>query len=425
MKRIRRSSAAVLDWSFVLIGLVANQGATALSLIIIGRAILPTEFARYLASYELLSLIIVLPGYGLDVWLLTQGGASLAKLAALWNTLFRLRLRLLGLWIGSMLLLGLVLPAHTYPPIIFWATTFGLAFDSLILLAYSLLRVLSHHRWVALLQLTGALGLVGAALMISRFGGGIVLFALSRTALSALMLIPAIKITNRLTPASSELLPFRPLLKAARPFVIADGASLIYVKSDVSIISLVIGAGGTGIYGPALNLLRLPFLTLKALFIFIIPILSRLYTQSHRSFVRIGLGQLIIQSIIGLLISLLFYLFGPLITEWVFGPAYHLSGDILRLMSPIPLLRSLSFGLGAILASANLQRQRTFVQVLCALFNIIGNLIIIIPLGIVGVTIIYILSELLLAVGYALIVVIYGPQSKPYEHIDYQPALGP
>ncbi|MBK9052239.1 MAG: polysaccharide biosynthesis C-terminal domain-containing protein [Chloroflexi bacterium] len=66
----------------------------------------------------------------------------------------------------------------------------------------------------------------------------------------------------------------------------------------------------------------------------------------------------------------------------------------------MPLLHRLNFALGAVLTSGGRQSPRTKVQIAAAIFNVCANLLIIQPYGIIGVAIVYVLTELILTVGY-------------------------
>jgi O-antigen/teichoic acid export membrane protein len=74
-----------------------------------------------------------------------------------------------------------------------------------------------------------------------------------------------------------------------------------------------------------------------------------------------------------------------------------------RLLSPLLLVKSINFGLGALLTTAGLQARRTAVQMLVATFNVCANLVAVRTWGIIGVALIYVISETLLCTGYALI----------------------
>jgi O-antigen/teichoic acid export membrane protein len=389
------------NWLLILAGLVAAQGATALSLISVARRVSPAEYGQYLAIFGLLSLLIVVANFGLESWLLAHSRKFASNTAQLWPSLVRARLRLVVAWLAGMVLLGLILPSAAFPRVVVYVTALGLGFDSLSLLAYSALRSLERHTPVTLLQIGAALALLGVTLILPLRPGQLLLFAIARTGLSGLAAIVVLLAVGRRRDRSVPTpIGLRELLRSARPFVLAETAVAIYLKADLSIIGLWLGATGAGLYGPALNLINITFMAPNALYFLVMPRLSRAQAMPDRSFQRIGLAQFLMQGAVGAALSLLMFVLSPLLVQLVFGPAYALSAGVLQLLSPIPFLKSLNFGLGAILTASDRQRQRTVVQVLCALFNVVANLIVVGPVGIGGVAVVYTASEFFLCLGY-------------------------
>lgn len=399
---LRGLGGAIANWAIVLLGLFAERGATALMLIVVARKVLPIEYGQYLSSYGLAGFLIVLPDFGLEAWLLTKGHSTPSQMAQLTGSAFRSRVQLLSVWMVAMLLLAAILPADTFPLGIMVPTVLGVAFDSLVLLLYSALRSTHQHRRVTFFQSIASLTLLGVTLVLPLGSGRIALFAVGRCALSAALLITVI-VTTALDYLKLPLtfIPTRELLLAARPFVAAEIASFVYVKADLAIISLLLGSSGSSVYGPALNLLQVSFIVPRSLFFFVVPVLSRSYFHARDAFMKKGMAQFIVQALIGAIISVTVFLFAPFVVDLVFGHAYARSAEVLRLLSPIPFLRSINFALGAMLTSGERQPQRTKVQVVCAVFNVLANLVVITPFGVAGVAIVYVLSELILSVGYS------------------------
>jgi O-antigen/teichoic acid export membrane protein len=389
------------NWLLILAGLVAAQGATALSLISVARRVSPAEYGQYLAIFGLLSLLIVVANFGLEAWLLAHSREFASNTAQLWPNLVRARLRLVVAWLAGMVLLGLILPSAAFPRVVVYVTALGLGFDSLSLLAYSALRSLERHTPVTLLQIGAALALLSVTLILPLRPGQLLLFAIARTGLSGLMALIVLRaVGGRRDRSVPTPIGLRELLRSARPFVLAETAVAIYLKADLSIIGLWLGATGAGLYGPALNLINITFMAPNALYFLVMPCLSRAQAMPDRSFQRIGLAQFLVQGAVGAALSLLMFVLSPLLVQLVFGPAYALSAGVLQLLSPIPFLKSLNFGLGAILTASGRQRQRTKVQVLCALFNVVANLIVVGPIGLGGVAVVYTASEFFLCLGY-------------------------
>ncbi len=394
----------VANWLLILTGLVAAQGATALALIVVARRVSPAEYGQYLAIFGLLSLLIVLANFGLEAWVLAHSRKFASNKAQLWPSVVRVRLRLILIWLAGMLLLGLVLPVNAFPREAVYVTAFGLAFDSLSSLALSALRSLELHRRVTQLQIGTAVCLLAVTLMLPLRPGQLLWFALARTAVSgATAIITLLTVGTWRVRSASPIKPGE-ILRSAWPFVLAETAVAIYLKADLSIIGLVLGAAGAGLYGPALNLINITFMVPNALFFFVMPRLSRAHAAPDRSFQRIGLAQLALQGVVGAGLSLLILVLAPWLVQLVFGSTYGLSASVLQLLGPIPFLKSLNFGLGAILTAGGLQSRRTKVQVLCALFNLFANLVVVGPIGIGGVAVVYTASEFFLLLGYAVTV---------------------
>jgi len=404
LRNWKAARTTIANWLIVLLGLGIAQAVPAVTLILVARRVLPTDYAQYLSSYALLSLLIVFPNYGMDIWLLAQGNQGTFDVKGVWRTAIQARVGLLAIWIVGLMLVGTILPRDTFPLEVMLPTAVALAFDSLSLLSYSGLRTLGQHGQVTILQTVSSFVLLGTTLALPLQPGQIALFAIARSVISALTTVAAISAARKLLTAHAAPSPLRDIMRAARPFMVGDLAISIYMRTDVTLISLIVGAAGTSIYGPAVNLINMTFLVPNALALVVLPILSTSFMEARHRFVRVGVAQLFAQTVTGAAISLGIFWLAPYIVPMVFGAAYEPSAPILRLLSPIPFLKSLNFAVGTLLTSGNRQTQRTTVQVLWAIFSALGTLFCILPFGISGVAIVHTLSEAFLFAGYALAV---------------------
>lgn len=396
----------VINWAIIFIGLFVNSGLNAITLILIARRIDAFAYGQYLASYALVSLLVMLPGFGTDAWLLTQYRSSKEEAYGLWLSLLRLRLVLLVIWGLGMVLVTIFLPASTYPLKILIPSIIGSIFDSITILGYTALRIRERHLWVTFLQSITAILLLSLIFLIPLTENFVGTFAVCRAILSFVTVTIVLSMlwekSNNLVRDS--LVPMRHILSAARTFMQSEVAATIYARADVTIISLTLGAVATGIYGPAINILQAVAIFPRALFFFIVPVLSKTYLESRSSFLKQGYTQLLFQVLVGTFVSIAVFLFAPQIIRLIFLDEYDPSITILKLFSPVPFLRSINFGLAALLASSNCQPQRTQVQFASAGFNVIANMFIIGIYGLRGVAVVYVLSELLLLLGYMTIV---------------------
>lgn len=397
---------AVANWGIILVGLLLHNGLSAVTLFIVAREVHPDAYGQYVAVYALLSFVVVLPGLGLDTWFLAQFLPTREQFAAFWQQSLRLRGLALLLWLGLMGLLGFVLPRDTYPWPIWLPTAVSVAFDSYSLLSFSALRTQNKHKLVTVWQAIFAVALFGLAIWLPKSANYLVAFANGRMALSILLAVAVLIYRQRSYQVAGEErpLPDGEVMRAGRPFMLAELASAVYVRADVSIVSLILGKSATALYGPAINLLQAAFLAPRALFLLILPLLSKTFKQDLAKFNRHGLVQIGIQGMIGGLISIALFLFADELLTLIFREAYLGSAQYLRLLSPIPFLRALNFGVGTMLAASDRQALNTRVQMIVAGFNVAANLILILPYGLAGVSIVYVISDtiLLLATSYLL-----------------------
>ncbi len=397
---------AVSSWGVILVGLLLHNGLTAVTLFIVARQIAPEMYGQYIAVYALLSFLVVLPGLGLDTWLLAQHLPLRDKFIAFWKQSLRLRGTALLLWLGLMGLLGFALPRETYPWQMWLPTAVGVAFDSFSLLSFAALRTQNRHTTVTIWQSIFAVALFMMAFWLPVSPNYIIAFANGRMILSIILALGTLVYRQQQYAQSEQTIAttIQNLLNEGRPFMLAELASAVYVRADISIVSLILGKSATALYGPAINLLQASFLAPRAFFLFILPLLSKAFQQDIKKFNRRSILQLTAHTVIGAATSFLLFLFAADILDLIFKEAYQGSALYLRLLSPIPFLRALNFAVGTMLMASNRQTLNTKVQMVVALFNVIANLIVIVPFGLVGVSIVYVISDtiLLLATTYLL-----------------------
>lgn len=394
---------AVTNWGLILIGLLLYNGLSAITLFIVAREVHPDAYGQYTAVYALLSFIVVLPGLGLDTWFLAHYLPTPEQFNAFWQQSLRIRGLALLIWLVSMVLLGYILPRDTYPRAIWLPTAVGVACDSFSLLSFSALRTQNKHGLVTIWQAIFAVTLFAFALWLPNSENYLVTFANGRMTLSFIMVFIVLIYRHRAypTPPSKQPLAIGDVFQQGRPFMWAELASAIYVRADISIISLILGKSATALYGPAINLLQASFLAPRALFLLTLPLLSKAFKQDVRQFNRQGILQIGVQGIIGGIISIFLFLFADELLTIIFQTAYLGSAQYLRLLSPIPFLRALNFGVGTMLAASDRQSLNTRVQTIVAAFNVVANLLVILPFGLIGVSIVYVTSDSVLLVATA------------------------
>ncbi len=394
---------ALINWSIILAGLLLYNGLGALTLIFVARQLSPVVYGQYMACFALASFLVVFPGFGMETWLLTQYRDTRESSSALWRNSLRVRTILLVIWALGALLLTRVLPPETYPPQVWLPTVIGVAMDSVSFLAYAALRGRNQHKRVTIFQSTYSSLLFVIALVLPTTENYVALFATSRMFLSLSVTFSILTLISRETlMRPKSIISHHQILAGSGPFLLSDVASAIHSRADLVIISLIIGASGTSIYGPAINMLEAFFLAPKALFLFFMPILSKVYLREREFFTNRSITQTVAQTVIGLIGSIILFFFSSEIIDFVFQTKYESSAQILQLLSPIPLLRSVNYALGTTLGASNRQKRHTNAQMIAAVFNISAGLAMVTPYGLVGMAVVYVISDVILLIGSAI-----------------------
>jgi O-antigen/teichoic acid export membrane protein len=401
----------------VALGLIAHYAGNALALLVLARRVLPLEFGQFTAVVALVAATVALPAFGLDTWLLARGAVTPPTLAAIWRQTLTLRIALLLLWAVGLGMVSRLLPPATYPGGVLAGVMAAAALESIALMTLAALRSGQEHGRVALVQASWAGGILLLALLLPLTPGRLIWFTTARAGVAAVAAALLVRMM-RGRPAAPTGPTWSELLHAGRPFLLSDVATLLYLRGDLLLVGLLLGARAAAIYGPAISVLGLAYILPTALFYAATPALSHLRgatgqdsvpdsrqeadpasVTAGNAFRVASRRQLVRQAGLGLLLAAGLWLGAPLVT-YVYGPGYGAVGGVLRLLAPIGLLRALNFGFGAILIADGRQAVRTRIQLAVALVAVVGNLVVIPWLGVMGVAGVFVLCELLLALGY-------------------------
>jgi O-antigen/teichoic acid export membrane protein len=103
---------------------------------------------------------------------------------------------------------------------------------------------------------------------------------------------------------------------------------------------------------------------------------------------------------LGVLLWLGLWVGGRSIIGFLLGTAYQQTGELLTILSPILIFKSLSFACASLLVAVGWQRYRVVAQVVSAAANILLNVLVIKQFGVQGVAVVYVVSEFILVIGY-------------------------
>ncbi|OGO23360.1 MAG: hypothetical protein A2144_12875 [Chloroflexi bacterium RBG_16_50_9] len=189
---------------------------------------------------------------------------------------------------------------------------------------------------------------------------------------------------------------WRRITKAAIPIGFLSLASVIYLRTDTVMLSIMKGDAVVGWYSAAYNLIlafnQMPFIFATALF----PVMSRLFVSSTSS-LRFTYEKMIkYLFIVGLPLALGTMLLSDRIILLFYGEQFPESIVALRIVAWNIVVYFLYFPLGMLLVSINRQNQMAIAGGICAILNIVLNLILIPPLSYIGAGIATLVTQAIL-----------------------------
>lgn len=396
------------NFATLLSGMGAARVMTAVALILVARQIGPNYYGQYVACFSLAKLTSVISSWGLDGWLLWRGGHATDRRTIAVNSGIALTWKLLlGLiWFLLLYLLAGWLNPEVFPlPVLLLAglvvwtedltNTVWSVFKSTLQNDVTF-KIITSIQFL-LLSTTFALIVFGAQQLI--------VFMWARLIVSAIGCIGAVYLLRRnigLGFIAAEMLP---IFRAAAPFAASLVFSLIYERADVTIVGQFLGTEQAGLYGPAATITTTLFLIPASAYAVMVPVFTRAHTTRAATFNRTLRLFLAINTALGIGLAGGLALSAHWIVDLLYGGQYAESAPVLVILSLVLGLRCVTFALGAAVVGTGLQARRLIVQALAAVLNVVINIVSVGVWGIQGVAWVYVLSELVLLLGYWLVLV--------------------
>jgi O-antigen/teichoic acid export membrane protein len=402
---------AVINVGALFSGSSLARVLSAVYIFIIARYLGVDQFGVYLATLSLAKLTSVFFSLGLDSWLLRKGAREPENVGTAVGDGLLLKSALGLLWFVALVGISTFLDQSVFPTPVMAVAALATWLEEIANFAWSAFKATLKNRitvWLMvsaqLLVLFIMLALVGTGVnevQLFMWGRAIGFAAAGVMAYGLILRHFGLRFAPRHAPA---------IFSETLPFALSQGLATVYGRADITIIAYVLGKTAAGLYGPAVSLTTTLFLIPLALYEVMLPLLSAEYAKGREmtsQIVRFSWGSLFIGGVLGFGIVLLAY---PLV--WlIYGPEFMAAADVVVILNGVIVLKCVSFALAAVLVAVGQQGQRVWVQLAAAVFNIAVNLLIVGSYGIIGVARVYVLTELLLMVGYLFMVVRWQQKS--------------
>ena len=204
-------------------------------------------------------------------------------------------------------------------------------------------------------------------------------------------------------------------------FSVSFSAMTIYNDIDKTMVARLATLAAAGVYGAAYRFIDVAFIPVRALLSATYPGFFRNGAGGLQGSLRYG------KRMMARALPYSFFAFGaiwigaPLVPR-ILGSEYASVTEALRWLAVLPVLKTVHFFLADSLTGAGHQRERTFVQVGVAVFNILVNLWVIPAYGWRGAAGSSIASDGLLALSLWLLVVYMGREEITGMHERSQPS---
>lgn len=367
--------------------------------IIVARQLGPDRLGIYSGLYAILGVTITVVNFGLDQWMLKEAH-NYKSVRSISGQVISIKILFGLLW---CVFFAIFLPISRPQAYIFPIVILGVG-DVLSDVIFNTVT----NSWT----ITRNIKKINILLLLSRAGKLIFLLLL--------MLINQITISNvigsrfivSLIILSISLYILKPLIsinkvknlistiKQSTVFGLSEILAMIYGQIDVAILSYF-SIRDTGLYAPASGLIHALFIIPNSVFVYLIPFFSKkIDVEKDFNILNISIIVLSIFSLIGSILTIGLLITGDSLIDFVLGNQFSNSALALKVLSPIMLFKSLSFGLAMILIITSNQQKRLLPQMIVCVFNITLNIILIPRYGLISVAWIYTISELILMLGY-------------------------
>lgn len=382
---------------------------SAISLLLIARQLGPDAYGQFISCLTLAKLSSVLLSWGLDTWLLRNGRSHKEySLAQLSSTCLELKLKLGLIWIIGILMLSFFLNHDTFPQRLLIISALSIWFDEFSNTAWSTFKAaLKNNITIWLMIGSQILFLLPTLWFLVGQVQNPYPYMFGRLVASGISSLIALFLVARVIGFKFQHSPSLLILRDTIPFGVSEGLAIIYERADVIIVGYLLGKTAVGFYGPALTLMTTLFIIPRSIYEVMLPVTSETFSRTPHQIIKQAYNIVLASTALGIVMSIGMAIIAKPLVWVLYGFEYTLSGDILTLLSPILILKSVSFSAATILTAVGWHNKRVIVQVVAASLNIILNLTLIQIYGLMGVAYVYILTETVLMGGYVLYLLIW------------------
>lgn len=178
---------------------------------------------------------------------------------------------------------------------------------------------------------------------------------------------------------------YKKVLKYAVWVMLSANVGMLLSQIDMQMVVYMLGTKDAGYYSNYLSMLRIPYLFLLPGIYFLFPVFTDLLKKNdHKKVTAIHAFCYELFSIVGIMMTSFFMIFGETLTTTLFGPGYHVSAEILLYSAPFLLFNFLLQIDFQILSATGRPRTKMFILSAGVVLNLITNYVFIRLWGVTG-----------------------------------------
>lgn len=366
----------------------------------------PADFGRFTFVFSLTAIFALIVDFGFTNFLLREVGAQPGSAAGLIQQTFWAKLRLVPVYVFGAVAVLVALGGHAAPlgvavPLLLAALLLSFA-------EFFIAPMRALGRFGTEATVAGATNLFHfvATAAVAWSGGSLEMvawtFVASRFAFSVLAFLLLMRLVPGVTfspPAQHA----RGLLRRALPYGVDGALTTLWSQLDIVVVRLLFGAQTAGLYAGGQRLVQGALSVAPVAGNVLIPKMARLAHLSDPTFHTVAKRGVLVLGLVGTAFAFPLLLVPTYLTELLFGAAYSDLAWLLPYFGAFLIIRFVAAGLGIVITSAGLQKERVFGQVLALIFFGSSMLLIVrLHLDVTWFLIIFILSYFVLGGAYAL-----------------------
>lgn len=401
--------ARSLGKSIVVVGITAavSQLLSIGYLVFLARWIGPETYALHVGIFNLCAISAFLINWGLDTWLLKQTSENQTSSMSVLKGVLLLKFGFGILWAIVLFIVAPLLKPEIFIREFLFLAILSTVFESLTNSIYTVFLTTNRFKQSSAILLIGRL---------FRLGSLIGLYFLSinslrtiiyvRTLIDLITLIIAgvifgLRFTGWRFPGTE----IKSTFVDAVPFHASELVNIVFRNVDVTLVTFLSKSLTTiSSYSLMVSFFNVISTIILSLMNVVVPSLSKEKAQSGYSR-RITLLRTIIGFFfIGLVGWILVGLLGRQAIQWILGNQYLMVANFISRTAVIVLISSFNIGLIATIIVSNRQRERIVPQIISLILKVIASLMLFPMWQIEGLRWIYLLSELVLTLGYLFVI---------------------